>query len=161
MTAPDSDAAADAGSGSEVGLSEGNQAGPAADPGSETGLREGNQAATSDSDSGADGSTEVGASGGKPTWLNWRIIPSLLVTFAVVYLLVRYLAGADELSAALDTADWRFLPLAFVWLGCNLLLSAVRWRLILRAMGYRVAMGRALNAILSAWPVAVLTPSRA
>lgn len=107
----------------------------------------------------ADGAAQL--SSGRPGWLNWRIIPSLLVTFAVLYLLVRYLAGADEFLAALATADFRLLPLAFVWLFANLLLSAVRWRLILRAMGHRIGMLPALNAILSAWPVAVLTPSRA
>jgi uncharacterized membrane protein YbhN (UPF0104 family) len=40
-------------------------------------------------------------------------------------------------------------------------LGALRWQIVVEAMPYRLGFGRALSVVLAAWPLALVTPSRA
>jgi hypothetical protein len=99
--------------------------------------------------------------GPRRRWFDWRILPVLAMTVVVMFVLVRKLAGPDEFFEALATARWNLLGLAFALLGAGLILAALRWMFVLGAMGYRLPLHRALDAMLATWPFALLTPARA
>ncbi len=92
---------------------------------------------------------------------DWRILPVFAVTGGVMFVLVRKLAGPEAFFAALANADWNLLALALLLLAVNLGLAAKRWIVVLAALGYRVPMKRALEAMLATWPLALVTPARA
>jgi uncharacterized membrane protein YbhN (UPF0104 family) len=92
---------------------------------------------------------------------SWKIVPMALVTALVIYLLVEHLAGAEELKNSIQDARWEFLPLVLALLGVNLVLAGTRWMFVVRAMGFDLGLRRAMDAMLSTWPLAVITPSRA
>lgn len=91
--------------------------------------------------------------------LKWLVI--LLVTVGVVAVLVRNLVGTTALWEALRGADWVWLGIPVAWMAFNLWLAALRWSTLVRAMEVRLRVGHALEAILTTWPLALLTPSRA
>lgn len=83
-----------------------------------------------------------------------------VLTVALVAVLVHAFGGAKAFFSAVAgaRADWVCASVAAA-LGC-VLLSAVRWRLVLSAMGYRLSYRRTLGVVLSVWPLVVVTPSR-
>ncbi|MBK6916750.1 MAG: flippase-like domain-containing protein [Deltaproteobacteria bacterium] len=93
--------------------------------------------------------------------LDWRILPPLVVTVVVMLVLVRRLAGPEAFFAALAGADWSLLLAAVALVAANLWLAAQRWIVVLAAMGIRLSLARALEAMLATWPLALLTPGRA
>jgi uncharacterized protein (TIRG00374 family) len=85
----------------------------------------------------------------------------LLATIGVLWVLVHRFGGSPTFAAVVQRADAKGAALAFAICCVCVLLGTERWRLVLAAMGYRVPFGRALAAVLAAWPLAVVTPSRA
>lgn len=92
---------------------------------------------------------------------DWRIIPLVLVTAVVIWLLVRHLAGVEAFARTVATARWGLVAAAVGVFGVNLLLAILRWQLILRAMSYPVGFLRCAHAVIAVWPLAVVIPARA
>jgi uncharacterized protein (TIRG00374 family) len=90
-----------------------------------------------------------------------RIAATLLATIAVLGVLLHRFGGSPTFAAVVRRADPTGAVVAFAIACACVLLGTERWRLVLAAMGYRVPFGRALGAVLAAWPLAVVTPSRA
>jgi glycosyltransferase 2 family protein len=103
----------------------------------------------------------AGAPGGETGGRRWRLALSLLVTLALLGLLVREFAGTREFFATITGARSDLVLLAVALSAASVLTSALRWQQVLGAMGYPLSFGRALHAVLAAWPVSVFTPSRA
>ena len=91
----------------------------------------------------------------------WRFVLTALVTAALLALLVRSFGSAAGFFAAARMARPRWVAASFAAAGVCLLLTTVRWQLVVSAMGYRLPFGRALEVVLATWPLAVVTPSRA
>jgi uncharacterized protein (TIRG00374 family) len=90
-----------------------------------------------------------------------RLAATLLATIAVLGVLLHRFGGSPTFAAVVRRADATGAVVAFAIACVCVLLGTERWRLVLAAMGYRVPFGRALSAILAAWPLAVVMPSRA
>lgn len=93
-----------------------------------------------------------------------RRYPALLapaITVIVLVLLIRHVAGASEWLVALRTVRWELVPIPVALCAFNVAFAVVRWRVIVRAMGYDFPFGVGLNAVLAAWPLSVVIPSRA
>jgi glycosyltransferase 2 family protein len=97
----------------------------------------------------------------RPLLERWRLPLTLLLTVVLLGLLVRQFAGVAEFVATVKSARLDLLLLAFALACVCLLLITLRWVQALAAIGHRVAFGRGLNAVLSAWPISVVIPSRA
>ncbi len=81
-------------------------------------------------------------------------------TALVVYVLINKLAGFDQLSRAVRTADWHLLPATGALLVVFILLAGIRWRYIVHTMGFFVPFKRTMSVILASCPLAIVTPSR-
>lgn len=92
---------------------------------------------------------------------DWRILPLVLVTAAVMWVLVHHLAGVDAFSNAVAGARWSLVFWATAVFGVNLVLAILRWQLILRAMSYPIGFLRCAHAVIAVWPLAVVIPARA
>jgi uncharacterized protein (TIRG00374 family) len=90
-----------------------------------------------------------------------RLAATLLATIAVLWVLVSRFGGSPTFAAVVRRADGTSVAVAFGISCVCLLLGTERWRMVLAAMGYRVRFRRALEAVLAAWPLAMVTPSRA
>ncbi len=88
------------------------------------------------------------------------IAGTLLATVAVIAVLVHDLGG-EGVVAAMRGASAGWVAVAFGLASSCVLLGALRWLLVLRAMGYRVGFGRLLTIMLATWPPTVIVPSRA
>jgi uncharacterized protein (TIRG00374 family) len=96
-----------------------------------------------------------------PTTPWWRIVLALVLTAAVVVLLFREVGGVERSAQAFQQARWQYLPISLGLLCVVLLLSVLKWRVVLESMGYRVSFRDALYAFMTSLPVAAITPSRA
>lgn len=85
----------------------------------------------------------------------------MVVSAALVYVLYRYVGGMEGFLRISRTLRWELVPLAVLSMSFSVVLSAIRWRFVLLAMGHPVSVGRALATVLGAWPIAALSPSRA
>lgn len=92
---------------------------------------------------------------------NLRTIATVATTILVLWLVIRHVVGARNVRYALRDLNWMFLWLPLLITLISLSLTAVRWRLVLRAMGHSITFRRCLHSILAAWPVSAVTPSRA
>jgi uncharacterized membrane protein YbhN (UPF0104 family) len=92
--------------------------------------------------------------------LLWKLALTLLATLVLLIVLVRDFGGSSFLSAVRH-ARLAWVGAAFFVSCACVLLGALRWHLILKAMGYELGFGRALEVVLATWPPAVVTPSRA
>jgi glycosyltransferase 2 family protein len=90
-----------------------------------------------------------------------RIVLTALLTLAVIVLLIRELAGTREFLDAVADANPALVTLAFAFACASVVVSTLRWQQVLAAMGHPLRFGRALQTVLAAWPVSVVTPSRA
>lgn len=88
-------------------------------------------------------------------------MPALGVTALLVFVLVRHMAGTDAVLEAVRNARWVWLGAAALLLAVGLLFSALRWSVVLRAMGHVVPLRRIVGAILGTWPLALVVPARA
>jgi uncharacterized membrane protein YbhN (UPF0104 family) len=85
---------------------------------------------------------------------------TLCATIAVVAVLV-YDLGGRSVAAAMAGARVGWVAVGFAEASACVLLGALRWQLVLRAMGYRIGFGRLLTIMLATWPPTVVVPSRA
>ncbi len=90
-----------------------------------------------------------------------RFALTAAVTVAILALLVRGFGRAGDFVAAARAARPLGVLAAFGASTACLLLTALRWTLVVAAMGYSLPFGRALEVVLATWPLAVITPSRA
>lgn len=90
-----------------------------------------------------------------------RILLGALVAGVLVALLVRAFSSRDELLTTFRELDVASLAWPLAWSLVAFVLSVVRWRLVLAAMGFAIPFGRCLRAVLAAWPVAAISPARA
>ena len=86
---------------------------------------------------------------------------SIVLSLVLVSLLVRYAAGESAFIETLATARAWPVVLATTVVGINVILDAVRWSLVLSAMGVSVPFRRTLHAVVATWPLAIVVPSRA
>lgn len=97
----------------------------------------------------------------KPTSrTRWRLAGTLAVTVAVLAVLVRKVAGGTQLVAVASRASPGWIAIALAAVVACTLVTAQRWRLVLAGMGYAVAPGRALFAVMATAPLATVTPTR-
>jgi uncharacterized membrane protein YbhN (UPF0104 family) len=85
---------------------------------------------------------------------------TVLATGVVTAVLVRDLGGRD-FAAAVRGARLAWVAVAFGLASACVLLGALRWQLVLGAMGHELRFGRLLVVILATWPPGVIVPSRA
>jgi uncharacterized protein (TIRG00374 family) len=97
----------------------------------------------------------------RPRWFDWRVIPVAAVTALFIWVLIRKLAGVDEVYDAIDGAQWELGLVAVALLLVCQLVAAHRWILIVDALGYKLPLHRAIDAMLATWPMALLAPARA
>ncbi len=102
--------------------------------------------------------SEVGKPRRRGTGL--RLAVAFALTAALLAILIHSLGGAGAFFDAVRGARGGWVLLSFVLAFACVLLSAVRWWLVLSAMGYVLSYGRALVVVLAAWPLVVVTPSR-
>lgn len=86
---------------------------------------------------------------------------TLLVTLALLALLVRDFGGSGDFFAAARRARAAWVGVALAASGACVLLTTLRWQLVIRGTGYTLGFGRALSVVLATWPLAVVMPSRA
>jgi uncharacterized protein (TIRG00374 family) len=97
----------------------------------------------------------------KLLWLDWRVLPPLAASIAIIWFLVVKLAGFDDMATTLRGARWELAPLLLPLMIVQTLVATNRWRWIVQTMGYDLGLREALKAVLAAWPFALLTPTRA
>jgi uncharacterized protein (TIRG00374 family) len=90
-----------------------------------------------------------------------RFAATAVVTLLLLAILVRSFGGATDFFSAAMRARPAWVAASFAAAVACLLLTTVRWQLVVAAMGYRLPFPRALEVVLATWPLAVVTPSRA
>jgi uncharacterized protein (TIRG00374 family) len=90
-----------------------------------------------------------------------RFALTALVTLALLAVLVRDFGGSGDFVAAARGARPSWVLVAFAASTACVLLTALRWQLVLRGMGHTLRFRRSLEVVLGTWPLAVVTPSRA
>ena len=93
--------------------------------------------------------------------VGWRLLLTVGITVALVVLLVRDFGGSGDFVAAASRARPSWVAVAFAAATACVLLTTLRWQLVLRGMGHTLGFGRALQVVLATWPLALVTPSRA
>jgi glycosyltransferase 2 family protein len=94
-------------------------------------------------------------------WMSWRSLLVFASTAALLFLLIRGFIGTDRFLHALQRARWEYGLLPVALTAVNLVIAVIRWKIVLRAMGYHLPFGSGLGACLSTTPLQVLVPSRA
>ncbi len=97
----------------------------------------------------------------RPSSAAVRLGATLLLTVGVLWVLLRRFGGSPTFEAVVRGADAAWVGIAFLEASACVVLGTERWRLVLAAMGYELPFRRALEAVLAAWPLAMVTPSRA
>lgn len=82
------------------------------------------------------------------------------ITLLILYLITRKI-DYSSLGETLSSAKWYWLVAATLLMLLTPLISAKRWQLMLRAMGYSLGFGDCLKIILAAFPVSAITPAKA
>lgn len=89
-----------------------------------------------------------------------RILLGLAVAGFVIWMLVRFVGGVGELRVTRERLQLGYLPLALLSSTFGIYIAANRMRLALLLTGDRVTRWEAARAVLSAWPISVLSPAR-
>lgn len=93
---------------------------------------------------------------------SWLIVPLAAITVVVIWVLVdRFGGGAQQFEAAFLAADWLLVGVALALTAALFVWFAVRFGVMIRVVGAKLPLLRALDAIFSAAPLALITPSRA
>lgn len=92
---------------------------------------------------------------------SWKILPLFAMTIIVCVVLIVTISDAQSIWDTMKQGNPTYLSLALGFIGLNLLMASIRWRIILHAMGVSLSTRRALFVILATWPFALITPSRA
>jgi uncharacterized membrane protein YbhN (UPF0104 family) len=90
----------------------------------------------------------------------WKVAVTLGVTAVIIAFLVREFGEASFFDAVC-TAKPAWVAIAFCISCVCVAFGALRWDIVLRAMGYQVGLPRILEVMLATWPPAVVVPSRA
>jgi uncharacterized membrane protein YbhN (UPF0104 family) len=90
----------------------------------------------------------------------FRVLLGLAMTVAVFWMLIRFVGGAEQLAVSPESLQLMYLPLALSSSAFGIYAAASRMRLALLLTGDRVTRWAAVRAVLSAWPVSILTPAR-
>jgi uncharacterized protein (TIRG00374 family) len=69
----------------------------------------------------------------------WRNLASTLALAAVVYLMLAFLSGVDDLRRALDRFEWALVPVALALVGASYAVRYARWSYYLRLLGIHPA----------------------
>lgn len=88
------------------------------------------------------------------------MIPVAFVTVLLIYALMEWLGGVSEVKGALGDAHWGWLALGLGLVVANLAVVTQRFRTVAEAMEYELGFRQCLEAILAAWPLGLLIPSR-
>lgn len=91
----------------------------------------------------------------------FRFAATVGVTGVVLWLLLQRFARGSSLVSVVRGARSGWVELSFLASSACVLLGALRWRLILSAMGYDLPFRRALEVVLATWPLAMVAPARA
>jgi uncharacterized membrane protein YbhN (UPF0104 family) len=94
-----------------------------------------------------------------PRWA--RLAATVAVTAVLLVLLVRAFGSTSEFVAAARRAKPAWVVASFAASTVCVILTTVRWQLVVQAMGYSLGFRRAFEVVLATWPLAVVTPSRA
>lgn len=92
---------------------------------------------------------------------DWRILPMLAITGLIVWVLVAQLAGVENFGATLAAADWNWVFVAIALMVVAIWAASYRLKVVYDALGHRLPLWRATDAMLATWPLALITPSRA
>ncbi len=90
-----------------------------------------------------------------------RLVLTAGMTALVLALLLREFVGSGDFARAVGGARIAWVVVAFCEASACVALGALRWSMVLGAMGYALPFWRSLAALLAVWPLAVVTPSRA
>jgi len=88
-----------------------------------------------------------------------RAIVIFGITGGIFYLLFRSIDVQAVLSAINQMDPVHFVVAAILTLTFPVM-SAIRWRIILRRIGYRVSFSRCLTIIVGIWPISAVSPSK-
>lgn len=89
-----------------------------------------------------------------------RIGGTFAIAGFIVYLLVDSIAGGEQFISVIETANWLHLWSALVMWAVFMLLAAVRWQVIIKAMGHTVGLKPLLGAVFATAPLALVAPAR-
>jgi uncharacterized protein (TIRG00374 family) len=89
-----------------------------------------------------------------------RVLLGALLGGILIAVIVRKFSSQGELLRTFRALDTSSIAGPFAWSFLAFVLSIVRWRLVLAAMGFAVPFLRCLRAVLAAWPVAAISPGR-
>lgn len=87
-------------------------------------------------------------------------IALIILTIVIFYLLFRKI----DIEAVMQ--HLAKIPL-YIWISATLLtlifpvISAIRWHIILKTVGYNISVGRCLLIIIGIWPISSISPSKA
>ncbi|MCA9726565.1 MAG: flippase-like domain-containing protein [Candidatus Eisenbacteria bacterium] len=95
--------------------------------------------------------------GGKKGWIRWGILAALTI-FVFVLLSTRLDYG--RVRQVLVTANRPLIALAFAVTILFPTFSALRWKRMLRALGYHISFREGCDMIMAAWPMGTITPSK-
>lgn len=90
-----------------------------------------------------------------------RALVALGLTIGLMALLIREISRSPVSSEVLAEANLLGLCVALACMGAAIALSGAKWQIVLRGLGFALAFKPATRALLTAWPFAALTPSRA
>jgi len=91
------------------------------------------------------------------SWLRFALFA--LITAGIFYFLFRRI-DLHKVGQTLRHADPRLLAVAASFTLWMPVLSALRWRRMLSALGYDVSFGDCFCMIMAAWPMGTITPSK-
>lgn len=92
--------------------------------------------------------------------LSWKIIPVVVLTVGVFWVLVGQLEDVREFREALESARWTGLAAAVGLAAVHQVVAAWRFQVVLKAVGHRIGLWRSFEVLLAVWPVALVVPSR-
>jgi glycosyltransferase 2 family protein len=95
--------------------------------------------------------------GGKRGWIRWGILAAFTI---VVFALLSTRLDYSHVREVLFTANLPLLVLAFAVTILFPTFSALRWKRMLRALGYKITFREGFDMIMAAWPMGTITPSK-
>lgn len=92
---------------------------------------------------------------------SWKLVPVALLTAVLIYVLVGQIGEAEEFAEVLAGARWEWV-LAVVGLSAVVVgLNGLRFKVVLGASGDRIRWSRAVQVVLTVWPLVLLVPAKA
>ena len=95
--------------------------------------------------------------GGKRGWIRWGMLALFTI---VVFVLLSTRLDYSHVREVLVSANHPLLVLAFAVGIFFPTFSALRWKRMLRALGYEISFREGFDMIMAAWPLGTITPSK-